>query len=186
MRQRKQAGSDGDTGSGSGSGSKNQTVPVLPGWMTCAEACARLGIGDRALRLAVARGEVLRSQAGRTVRYRIIRPLPVLPDDFRPLPVTEPRALPVLPVTLPDGTAELVERLSRLAQDLGEALGIASMLADDRDRLHQELDCLRLEVDRLHLEHAQMRAGLANLATSPAGWFARKRIIELLAHSERL
>lgn len=146
-----------------GSGSETEVIQLLPDWLTCKDACEKLGIGDRALRLAVNRGEVVSRRTGRTVRYRIIRPLPVLPE-------VASVSLPVLPVSPGD-----VDRVERLARDLGEAMAIGWALAHDRDRLQNENAELAREVERL-------RFGLVNLVKHPGSLFVRRRIVALLTH----
>ena len=152
-----------------GSGSRTEVIPLLPEWLTCKDACEKLGIGDRALRLAVNRGEVVSRRTGRTVRYRILRPLPV---SLPVLPEVDHSALPVLPDSLPvspgdPGNAE------RLARDLGEAVAIGWHLAGERDRLVVEVAELAAEVRRLQV-------GLVDLATSPGAVFLRRRMRALL------
>lgn len=107
-----------------GNGSGTEVIPLLPDWLSCSEACERLGIGDRALRLAVQRGEVERRRIGRAVQFRIRRPLPTLPEAM-------PEAMPTTSDT------------GHLQRDLGEAIAIGMMLASERDDLRAEVARLR-------------------------------------------
>jgi hypothetical protein len=137
---------------------------VLPLWMTSAEACARLGVRPRALRLACQRGGVERTKVGRESRYRIVTAAPTAaviaaPEATAAVTAASIAASPALP----QWTAADIERL---VSELGEAVAVGWMLADERDRLRAQVRTLT--------------EGLVDLAVSPGSVFVRQRIRRLL------
>lgn len=144
-------------------GMKNENPPL---WMTLSEACAHLGVKERALRSAVQRGEVERRKVGRESRYHLrTAALINLPEASINLPAAPIAIVPPLPQASPDD----LDRLLTLTQERAEAIAIGMMLAEERDRLRAEV--------------ARLREGLLDLAFSHRALFLRRHIRSLLAAS---
>jgi hypothetical protein len=158
-------------------------------WLTSEQACEHFGIKPRALRKRVTTGTVERRNIGRKSLYRVAAPAPTIEEPGTTgaapgAPVHQlyrhsgtgaaPERVPQLDAS-PDLATwsalvqQLTHELSQANQDKGEAVGIGWILAEQRERLANQL--------------TEMQRALYDVAGSRLALPVRKRIMQILKRS---
>jgi len=167
-----------NTGNTGNTGNDTGTVVGFPQWLPTKEAAKRLGVSPRTLRHRASTGELSRRKVGRVAQYLVATPAtPATPairnrQEYRQ-PLSDAGDTGNDTGNTGNDTredddrthvlAELVDRVTTLAVEKGEAIAIGHRLADERDEMARQLSVALSAVESARVALAQSNDDIRSL-----------------------